>query len=142
MSKMKKGSIRCKFDSHKWDVSEDGMERICERCGISYYEYYERQKKQYWFRFLAFLRPKLEYLKKKLLDPPRRYTESGKIDYLYHPTDWERRKVIVLRLFLWSLSLFGALTFVLYIKVKIVCLIGDLGISLEQISTIINERVK
>lgn len=53
---MKKGTIRCSFDSHKWGISDDNMERICKRCGINFANYAKRQHEESWFRFLASLR--------------------------------------------------------------------------------------
>lgn len=53
-----KGSVWCAFDSHKWKVSEDGMENTCERCGIKFHYYAKRQRdyEEPWFRFLVSLR--------------------------------------------------------------------------------------
>ena len=88
MRKMKKGSISCKFDSHKWKESEDGMERICERCGISCADYSTRQRRQCWFRFLAFLRSKMKRLEELLTEPTEKYIERGRTDPFYQPTKW------------------------------------------------------
>ena len=56
-------AIKCKFDFHRWKVSEDGMERICERCGINCADYFKRRKEQYWFRFLASLPSGWDFIK-------------------------------------------------------------------------------
>lgn len=58
MMRNMKGLIRCAFDSHKWEVSKDGMENICGRCGIKFHDYAKRQRdyEEHWFRFLASLR--------------------------------------------------------------------------------------
>ena len=107
MRKMKKGSIRCKFDSHKWKVSEDGMERICERCGISFADYAKRQRRQYWFRFLAFLRSNMERLKEYLIGPTEKYTKRGVKDPFYHLTNWTKLKILIWILFRRLISLIG-----------------------------------
>ena len=112
MRKMKKGSIWCKFDSHKWKVSEDGMENICERCGINFANYSKRQRQQYWFRFLAFLRSKMKLLKEALIGPTEKYTERGRKDLFYSPTNWTKLKRLIWRLFKCLIFLIGLLSVV------------------------------
>ena len=113
MRKMKKGSIRCKFDSHKWKESEDGMENICERCGISFADYSKRQRQQYRFRFLAFLRSNMEHLKEELIGPTEEYTKRDvKSDPFYHLTNWTKLKRLIWGLFKCLIFLIGLLSVV------------------------------
>lgn len=92
-------TIRCIFDFHKWKESGDGMERICERCGISLANCHKRQRRHYWFRFLAFLRSILGPMKEKLIGPTEKYTERGRKDPFYQPTNWEKFGRFIWRLF-------------------------------------------